>query len=265
LEISRQSYYQGRKKRQRREVNGQLVAQLVKRERRLQPRLGTRKLHHMLKAELLESGVKVGRDRMFEELRKRQLLLEPVAAEYPCTTDSSHNLPIFENLIKDRPVEGPNQIWVSDVTYVRTREKFIYLALITDKFSRKVVGWHAGDSLEARGCRLAVEEAIAELPANRKPIHHSDRGSQYCSHEYVGVLQERGLKISMTQGDHCAQNAVAERMNGILKQEYGLGREFATKAAARVAIRQAIELYNRCRPHTALKYRTPEQVHSLAA
>jgi len=263
--MSRQNYYARRRKRRRSEVDGQLVANLVGRERKRQPRLGTRKLHYMLKRELEESGVRMGRDRMFEELRKRQLLLEPIAAEYPCTTDSYHNLPVFGNLVKDRVVQGPNEVWVSDVTYVRTREEFIYLALITDKFSRKIVGWNAGESLEASGCRLALERAFLELGEQSKPIHHSDRGSQYCSHEYVRVLEKRGLAISMTEGDHCAQNALAERMNGILKQEYGLGREFPTKVTAELAIQQAIELYNRYRPHTALKYRTPEQVHSMAA
>jgi len=263
--MSRQNYYARRHKRQRSEVDGQLVADLVGRERQRQPRLGTRKLYYMLKRELEENGVRMGRDQMFEELRKRQLLLEPIAAEYPCTTDSYHNLPVFRNLIKDWAVNGPNEVWVSDVTFVRTREGFVYLALITDKFSRKIVGWNVGESLEASGCRRAVDRAFLELPVQSKPIHHSDRGSQYCSHEYVSQLQKRGIAISMTEGDHCAQNAMAERMNGILKQEYGLGREFPTKDTARLAIQQAIELYNRYRPHTALKYRTPEEVHSLAA
>src|SRR6516165_7574195 len=259
--MSRQNYYAHHQQRQRRRVDAELVAGLVRRERRLQPRLGTRKLHHLLKAELELCGVRIGRDRMFEELRKRDLLLEPLAAQYPHTTQSYHNLPVFGNVIKDKEVKAPNQIWVSDLSYLRTREGYLYLALITDKYSRKIVGANTGDSLEAVGCVRALEEALKHLPSDARPIHHSDQGSQYCCHDYVGRLQQRGLEISMTETNHCAENALAERMNGILKQEYGLGVEFATKADARRAVEQGVWLYNHKRPHTQLNYRIPAQVH----
>lgn len=260
--MSRQNYYERRKQRQRRQVDGDLIADLVKRERRLQPRLGTRKLYHMLKAQLKEAGVQIGRDRMFKELGKRNLLLEPLRAAYPCTTQSYHNLPIFRNLIKDLEVKGPNEVWVNDLSYLRTREGYLYMALITDKYSRKIVGWHVGDTLEAVGCQRALDRAFAELPQNSKPIHHSDQGCQYCCHEYVKELQKRGLPISMTEINHCAENALAERMNGILKQEYGLGVEFPSKAAARAAVQQGIYLYNNRRPHTSLGMGIPAQVHA---
>lgn len=262
--MSRQNYYAHHQQRQRRRVDAELVAGLVRRERRLQPRLGTRKLHHLLKAELELCGVRIGRDRMFEELRKRDLLLEPLAAQYPHTTQSYHNLPVFGNVIKDKEVKAPNEIWVSDLSYLRTREGYLYLALITDKYSRKIVGWHVGETLESVGCVRALERAFLELPLQSKPIHHSDQGCQYCCHEYVRRLQERGLRISMTQTNHCAENALAERMNGILKQEYGLGAEFASKADARRAVRQSIWAYNTKRPHTALGYRVPQEVHQCA-
>ena len=262
--MSRQNYYARHRRRQRRRVEAELVAGLVQRERKLQPRLGTRKLHHVLQPELEQAGVRIGRDRMFEELRKRGLLLEPVAAAYPRTTQSYHCLPVFRNLAKDLEVKAPNEVWVSDLTYLRTREGFLYLALITDKFSRKIVGWHVGDTLEAVGCVRALEGALAELPAHHQPIHHSDQGSQYCCHEYVQRLQERGLPISMTESNHCAENALAERMNGILKQEYGLGAELPTKAAAHQAVRQGIHLYNTRRPHRALGHGIPAQVHQAA-
>lgn len=262
--MSRQNYYARHQQRQRRMVDGQLVEGLVQRERRQQPRLGTRKLHHMLKAELEQAGVRIGRDRMFEELRKRGLLLEPVAAQYPRTTQSYHNLPVFRNLVKQRVIERPNEVWVSDLTYIRTQEGFLYLALITDIYSRKIVGAHAGDNLEAVGCVRALDQALKQLPAGAKPIHHSDQGSQYCCHEYVNRLREHGVGISMTESNHCAENALAERMNGILKQEYGLGGDFATKAAARQAVNQGIWLYNTKRPHMALNYRIPDQVHQAA-
>ena len=262
--MSRQNYYARHRHRQRRDVDGQLVEKLVLQERQEQARLGTRKLYHMLKPKLEQAGVRMGRDRMFEELRKRGLLLEPVPAQYPRTTQSYHNLPVFRNVIKDLEVTAPNQVWVSDITYLRTRESFVYLALITDKYSRKIVGWHAGDTLEAVGCVRALERALADLPKGSAPIHHSDQGSQYCCHEYVKRLQESGLGISMTEADHCAENALAERMNGILKQEYGLGAELPTKEVAYLAIQQGIELYNTRRPHGALDYRMPAQVHAAA-
>jgi len=259
--MSRQNYYARRRQRQRRRVDGELVAGLVQRERQLQPRLGTRKLYHLLKPELDRAGVRIGRDRLFEELRQRGLLLEPVAAEYPRTTQSYHNLPVFRNLVKDREVHAPNEVWVSDLTYLRTREGYLYLALITDQYSRKIVGWNVGDNLEAAGCLRALERALADLPAGCRPIHHSDQGSQYCCHAYVRRLEERGLPVSMTEANHCAENALAERMNGILKQEYGLGTEFGSQALAQVAVQQSIALYNTRRPHRALGYRFPAQVH----
>lgn len=259
--MSRQNYYARRHHRQRRKVDGELVAELVKRERRLQPRLGTRKLYHLLKPELKQAGVRIGRDRMFEELRKRDLLLEPVPAQYPRTTQSYHNLPVFRNLVKDLKVKAPNEVWVSDLTYLRTLEGYLYLALITDKYSRKIVGWNVGDNLEAVGCRQALERALKDLPGCHRPIHHSDQGSQYCCHEYVKRLGQRGLPVSMTESDHCAENAMAERMNGILKQEYGLGVEFANKAVAHDVVRQGIQLYNTRRPHSALGNRFPAEVH----
>jgi putative transposase len=262
--MTRQNYYARRRQRKRRQVDGELVAGLVKRERRMQPRLGTRKLYHLLKSELKQAGVRIGRDRMFEELRRGELLVAPLPAAYPHTTQSWHNLPVLSNLIKDKQAQGPNEIWVSDLSYLRSREGYLYLALVTDKYSRKIVGWNVGDTLEAVGCMQALDKALAELPPQRKPIHHSDQGSQYCCHEYVKRLQERGLGISMTETNHCAENALAERMNGILKQEYGLGGEFASKTDARRAVAQSIGLYNTKRPHTALGYRVPQEVHQSA-
>lgn len=262
--MSRQNYYARHHGRQRRQVDGDLVEGWVRRERRLQPRLGTRKLYHLLKPELERTGVRMGRDRLFEELRNRDLLLEPVPAPYPHTTQSYHNLPVFGNLVKDLEVKAPNEVWVSDLTYLRTVEGFLYLALITDKYSRKVVGWNVGDNLEAVGCVRALERALEDLPPQSRPIHHSDQGSQYCCHEYLGRLEQRGLPVSMTEVNHCAENALAERVNGILKQEYGLGAEFRSKAMAHTAARQSIELYNTRRPHSALGNRFPAQVHQAA-
>ena len=241
------------------------MAALVIEERKIQPRLGTRKLHFILKGTLFQEGVRLGRDRFFEVLREQGLLLEPKPTQYPCTTNSRHSLPVFSNRIKGLEVNKPNEVWVGDLTYVRTEMGFLYLALLTDKASRKVVGYHCGDTLAAGGCLAALRRALADLPVGATPIHHSDQGTQYCCHEYVNCVVDHGLSVSMTETDHCAENALAERMNGILKSEYGLGGQFKTKASAHLAVDQAVHLYNTRRPHTALGYRTPQAAHSLAA
>jgi putative transposase len=144
-----------------------------------------------------------------------------------------------------------------------TKEGFLYLSLITDKCSRKIVGYHCDETLEASGCLAALEKALADLPAGRAPIHHSDRGGQYCRHRYLEKLGSRGLQVSMTETNHVAENAMAERVNGILKGEYGLGYQFQTKEQALRAVEQAVYLYNSCRPHRALGYQFPSAVHSL--
>jgi transposase InsO family protein len=261
--MSRQNYYAQRQRRQRQAVDADLIEAMVLSERRLQPRLGGRKLYTLLQPELRAAGVKIGRDRFFAVLAQRELLLEPQPAAYPCTTHSRHNLPVFTNRIKDLKLTGANQVWVSDITYLRTEEGFLYLALITDKFSRKIVGHHGGDTLETEGCLKALELALALLPEGAQPIHHSDCGSQYCSHLYVNRLAQHNLGVSMTETDHCAENALAERVNGILKQEYGLGTRFRTKAEALRAVAQGIQLYNSRRPHRALNYQIPDRVHQF--
>lgn len=262
--MSRQNYYKARMVRQRRKVDEQLVKQLVEAERAIQPRLGGLKLHSMLRDELASEGVRLGRDRFFEVLRNQALLLEPLP-KAPRTTNSAHSLPVFSNLIKDVALTGPNQVWISDITYIRTREGFLYLSLITDKYSRKVVGYHLGRTLEAEDTLRALKMALAQLPAGAKPIHHSDRGCQYCSHEYVKELQTHGLQVSMTEEDHCAENAQAERVNGILKQEYFLNYEFRSEDQAHRAVDEAVRLYNGRRPHRSLNLCTPQQIHQQAA
>jgi len=259
--MTRQNYYARRKLRRRREVDAELVVRLVRLERQLQPRLGGRKLRVLLAKALGEAGVKLGRDRFFEVLRGQELLLARRRSEWPRTTHSSHSLPVFKNLVKGRPVKGPNEVWVGDLTYLRTEEGFMFLSLLTDKASRHIVGYHCGESLESIGCQEALKMALRQLPPGQGPIHHSDRGSQYCCHEYVEMALARGLTLSMTEVDHCAENALAERMNGILKSEYGLDQHFRTKAQTLEAVRQAVHLYGTRRPHTALGNRFPAQVH----
>lgn len=262
LGMSRQNYYARRRLRSRRWVDEDLVMQLVREERRWQPRLGARKLRVLLGDPLAKAGVRMGRDRFFEVLRKSDLLLPPRRSEYPRTTHSYHTLPIFTNLIKALVVSRPNEVWVGDLTYLRTEEGFMFLALLTDKMSRHIVGHHCSDSLESIGCQHALRMALKQLPEGVRPIHHSDRGSQYCCHDYVEMAQARGLAMSMTEVDHCAENALAERMNGILKGEYALDQRFKTKAQTLKAVEEAIHLYGTRRPHSALGHRFPAQVHA---
>jgi transposase InsO family protein len=202
LGMSRQNYYKARKQRLRREADSGLIEQLVRAERAEQPRLGGRKLYHILGPKLAREGVNIGRDRFFEVLREKGLLLERLPG-VPKTTNSRHSLPVLHNLVKDMVLTGPNQAWVSDITYIRTDEGFLYLSLIMDLWSRKITGYHAGDTLETEGVLCALEMALSKLPALSYPVHHSDRGSQYCSHRYVEELQTHRLGISMTEESHC--------------------------------------------------------------
>ena len=258
-----QNYYARRRARRRREVEVELVLELVRAERRVQPRLGVRKLYYLISPELEQAGVKLGRDRFFAELKRAGLLVEKKPSEWPKTTRFDRTLPVFKNLVKGRKLTGPNQVWVADITYLRTEECFVYLALITDKWSRKIVGFALGLTLEAEIAVQALNMALKGLKKGEKPILHSDRGCQYASHAYVQRAEQAGLRMSMTEMNHSAENAMAERVNGILKQEYGLNGCFENPYEAKRESAQAIVLYNTRRPHGSLKMRTPEEVHQL--
>lgn len=259
--MSVQNYYARRIVRRRQDVDVELLLELVRAERKYQPRLGVRKLFYLIKGELKVAGVKMGRDRIYEELGKVGMLVEKKTSEWPKTTHFNPNLPVFRNLIKDRKLSGRNQVWVADITYIRTMEGFMYLGLITDKWSRKIVGFHLGETLETESVLKALAMGLKSLRTGEKPIHHSDRGCQYASHAYVNRARKAGLKMSMTEKDHTAENAMAERVNGILKQEYFLDANFPNKPEARKVTRQGVGLYNNRRPHMALQLKTPQEVH----
>jgi len=261
---SRQAYYKQRLVRQRQGVCTQLVVELVQEERRVQPRLGGRKLRHVLRADLEQLNIGLGRDRFFKLLRENGLLIER-QARVARTTDSRHGLPVYRNLIRRIEVSMPEQVWVSDLTYVRTMEGFLYMSLITDAYSRKIVGHEVSDTLEAEGCVRSLKMALKAKRPGAAPIHHSDRGTQYCSGPYVALLKKHGLDISMTEQNHCYENAQAERVNGILKMEYALGENFRTKEQAKAAAHQAVHLYNERRPHLCLNYQTPAAVHRMGS
>jgi len=260
--MSRQNYYSGRRLRQRRKADAGIVLTLTRRERNSQARLGGRKVLKRISGELADAGILLGRDRFFDILRDNGMLVKPKPRK-PRTTNSRHNLPVFRNLVSGMKPTSPNSVWVSDITYIGTDEGDMYAALITDAGSRKIVGYNIGDSLEAEESSiLALDKALASLPEDAHPIHHSDRGSQYCCHKYVDRLLGRKMQVSMTETLHCYENALAERVNGILKQEYEMDGMFRTKEQARKAFEQAVFLYNNMRPHMGISYQIPAEFHS---
>jgi putative transposase len=182
--------------------------------------------------------------------------------KYAKTTNSEHGFRTYNNKIKELEITKPNQVWVSDITYISTREGFMYLALITDLFSRKIVGFDISDSLEAEGCKRALKKALSVVKESKGIIHHSDRGIQYCCKAYIKILKGRNMEISMAAKGDCYENAVAERVNGILKGEYDLGMRFLSKTLAIKATKEAVNLYNNLRLHSSINFKTPQQVYA---
>jgi transposase InsO family protein len=261
--MSRQNYYKQRHRRQHCVVDEGLVLSLVRQERQLQPCLGGRKLLSLVGVALQSAGVSLGRDRFFALLGRHDLLVAR-RMRRPRTTDSRHRFRVYGNLLKDRLLTAPHQALVSDITYLRTEEGFLYLALVMDAYSRTITGYDCSDRLESDGALRALQMALKSRPSESETLHHSDRGSQYCNHAYIATLTRQGIQISMTEVNHCYENSRAERLNGILKQEYGLGGRFLSKADAICAVHEAIGLYNYRRPHQALGYRCPMAVHHAA-
>jgi len=208
--------------------------------------------------------LKVGRDTLFNVLRKNQMLT--LRKKYSCrTTNSYHRFYKYNNIIKNVEVNRPNQVWASDITYIRTVKGFCYLALITDMYSRKIVGFDLSDSLELKGCVRALNKAVYQAKNIKGLIHHSDRGIQYCSNIYTQILKRKKIGISMTEENHCYENAMAERVNGILKDEFYMDQTFTSTAHAKRAVKSAIKLYNEIRLHLSLDYKTPNMVYKLTA
>ena len=240
---------------------GEQIKELVRGIRRYQPRIGGKKLYKLLGADL--KG-RIGRDKFFDVLRTENLLVKR-RKKYVKTTASWHRFHKYKNTIKHRLLTGSNQAYVSDITYLRTRQGFLYLFLQTDAYSRKITGWWLSESLSISGAIRALKKTIAQSGGQtRGAIHHSDRGIQYCCKEYVNLLQRHGMEISMTEENHCYENAIAERVNGILKDEFLLDETFIDKASALKAVREAITSYNVRRPHWSLNLLTPQQAHLVA-
>lgn len=258
--MSRQAYYKRQKVQSRQFLEEQVLLNGVRDIRRRQPRVGGRKLHLMLKA----LGFTVGRDKLFNILRKYNMLVKPKKS-YHKTTHSYHRFRKYPNKIKELEVTRPDQVWVVDITYLRTLEGFCYLVLITDVYSRKIVGWDLSQSLSIEGCQRALSGALEGVREPQKLIHHSDRGIQFCSYGYTEILHDHGVQISMTEENHVYENAIAERVNGILKDEFMLGELLRSFTIARELVKQAIEIYNTERLHISLNYQTPESRYCHAA
>jgi putative transposase len=261
--ISRQAYYQGLSRQDEVRKCNERVIELVRSKRLRQPRIGTRKLHHLLSSSLEAEGLKVGRDALFGILRHAHMLVTPKRA-YHKTTDSHHRFRRHPNLLKASSEQiqpcAAEQVWVADITYLPTHSGFVYLSLVTDAYSRKIVGHYVHDSLHTGQVSQALKAALRHRQSRQRLVHHSDRGIQYCSDDYQKIHRAHGLTCSMTDGYDCYQNALAERINGILKGELLLQRP-ADLAQARLMVDESVAIYNLERPHFSLQLKTPDEVH----
>lgn len=257
---SRQAYYKQSIVKEEEPLQEELIIQQVLDYRKLQPRLGGKKLHHLLKPFFVLHKIKMGRDKFLEILNEYGLQLAQRRRNKPRTTNSNHPMKKYDNLIKEWSPTESDQLWVSDITYLQLADKDAFLSLVTDAWSRKIVGFHVSDSLKAEGCLKALEMAIACCSSTQGLIHHSDRGVQYCCMDYVRKLNNSKVKISMTQSGDPRDNAIAERVNGILKTEL-LEPVFTDLETARSAVEKAINIYNYLRPHSSISMLAPALVH----
>lgn len=257
--ISRQAIYQSMQRSAHRAKALAKIKPLVQAVRMQMPRLGTRKLYHLLKEDFLREGIKVGRDALFDYLRSEHLLIKP-KKNYTKTTNSKHWLKKYPNLLKDRKPLHPEEVFVSDITYIKSRERTHYLSLVTDAYSRKIMGYHLSDDMSAEHVVKALKGAVTNRKTKHALIHHSDRGLQYCSSIYQDQLSKNNIQPSMTDGYDCYQNALAERVNGILKNEF-LIQKCNTGKELEVLIQESINTYNNSRPHWGLNLKTPNFIH----
>ncbi len=260
--ISRQAHYQALRREQKRRSEQAQVLALVQQVRRRHPRMGTRKLQYKLAPELRTAGIRLGRDRLFALLRQADLLVKRPRRK----RTTMPGLWRARNLLQEVAVRRPNQAWVSDITYVETEAGYCYLFLVSDLFSRRIMGWTVSPSLSAEGALQALHMAFRQagvLPQGL--IHHSDRGIQYTCQAYLQALLAVDARSSMGQTGNCYENAFAERINGILKLEYALGNCFLDINHVRRTLREAVTLYNTDRPHLALNFQTPMAVYDSHA
>lgn len=256
---SRQAYYQNQKYDHQQCMCEEIILEMVRDQRKRMSRIGARKLLEMITSGLQQQGLAIGRDAFFNLLRAHGLLIRKRKRKV-ITTYSRHWLTKYPNLIKDLLINRPNQVWVSDITYIETDQGFMYLFLITDAYSRKILGYHLSEDLKTTGAIQALAMAFDNsLYPLTGLIHHSDRGIQYCSGDYVGLLLQKGVQISMTAKGDPLENAIAERVNGILKDEWIHHTHYKTRSQARVHLDEIVLTYNGLRPHSSCDMLTPAQ------
>jgi putative transposase len=252
LGYSAQAYYQYNCQTEKRTFRHEEIIQQVLAHRRLQPRIGAKKLFELIQPDM-------GRDAFFDLLRVNGLLIRRKRYRVR-TTFSSHRFRKYPDLRRDLVPDRPEQLWVSDITYLRIKQDFAYLSLITDAYSRKIIGFEVSHDLSTDNCLTALKMALSTRLTDQPLIHHSDRGTQYCSKAYTELLKRKGIDISMTQSGNPRDNAIAERVNGILKMEF-LDRKFDNINQAYKAVNEAINTYNYHRPHSSLDMLTPSKAH----
>lgn len=260
---TRQGYYKHQRQADEKWRRQQIVLKSVRKIRNRQKKAGVRKIQKML-VNMIDPDLVPGRDKLYELLRNNGLLVKSKRKRIN-TTDFDHDMPIYPNLLEGFTPTGINQAWVVDITYLNTCRGFVYLFLVTDLHSRKIISHVVADNLKAENACLALNKALKTVSDPSGIIHHSDHGSQYCSKAYQKILNTNNLKCSMTGPNRCYDNAVAERINGILKQEFGLGKTFINIKIAIEAAMDAIYIYNTERLHVSLGYKTPESVYREAA
>jgi len=257
--IDRQVYYRKIKRRIIKQDKAQLVVNMVLEIRTLMPRIGTKKLYYLLGNDL--KILKIGRDKFIAILRANHLLILPKRS-YHITTNSHHRFRRYKNQLLDLQINKPEQVWVSDITYIGKREKPCYLSLITDAYSKKIVGYNVSDNLNTESSLVALRLAVKQRKNKKMPlIHHSDRGLQYCSNEYQKILNKNEIQPSMTQNSDPYENAVAERINGILKQEFYIDKYNKDLPVMKKIIKETVDIYNGKRPHISNHMLTPNQMH----
>jgi putative transposase len=253
--------YKQQKDAKRRQYKELQVKLLVDRERKQLPRLGTRKVYHLIQSELQQYGLSCGRDKLFRLMKQWELLIKP-RRRYIQTTMSKHWLRKWPNIFKGKTATHPDEYWVSDITYIKTNEGNSYLNMITDVYSRKIVGYAIDNNMEAENMVKALRMAAKQKEhLLQSTIHHSDRGMQYCSKEYRQATNENNIQLSMTENGDPYENALAERMNRTIKEEFGIDRTLKTRLQAEQLVKESIFLYNNKRPHLALNMKTPEEVY----
>lgn len=255
---SKQAYYQKQKRIYAQAAQEHLLLKAIQPIRQLMPRIGARKLLVKLRAQ----GFQIGRDAFFDLLRRERLLVRPRRKKVR-TTHSFHYYKKYPNLIQGMQINRPNQLWVSDITYVKMTNGFAFLCLVTDAYSRKILGFQLADSLQAKHAVAALNMAIQQWPARAQQalIHHSDRGIQYCCKPYIALLEKHHINISMTQSGDPIDNAIAERVNGILKTEWLDQIQCDSIDQTRTQVERIIQIYNQQRPHSSIDMLTPQQAH----